>query len=358
MTHTADPTLGPEIRESSLTDGPSEPRAPGSSALKRAFQCLALVGLLLALLTSCKVSSHPVAPSPMGQVVSSDELVARLGEPGPVAVETVVAAEWVVDRAGLINLDHDEAKAHGLTSGDEPIHIAMHVLRHPTRGVYLVDTGVERAFRTDKGNALIRGLVGSAMNVDAMKVHVDTASYLAAHRIEPRGVLLTHLHVDHLTGMRDIPNQVPVYLGPGETEARGFMNLFVQGITDEALEGKGPLLELQYARDPAGRFAGVIDLFGDSSVFALWVPGHTAGSTAYLARTPDGPVLMVGDACHTAWGWEHDVEPGTFSNDPDESVISLRRLRQLVAAHPHISVRLGHQTLPPQPHAKASPKRP
>jgi len=33
--------------------------------------------------------------------------------------------------------------------------------------------------------------------------------------------------------------------------------------------------------DPSGLFAGVLDVFGDGSFWALWVPGHTPGSTAY-----------------------------------------------------------------------------
>jgi len=92
----------------------------------------------------------------------------------------------------------------------------------------------------------------------------------------------------------------------------------------------------------------VLDVFGDGTVWALAVPGHTPGSTAYLARTPTGPVLLVGDACHTAWGWENGVEPGKFSADLPKSADSLARLKRLVARHPEIDVRLGHQALPPK----------
>ena len=95
--------------------------------------------------------------------------------------------------------------------------------------------------------------------------------------------------------------------------------------------------------DPSGRFAGVLDLFGDGSLFAILVPGHTAGSVAYLARTPRGPVLFTGDTSHTRWGWEHDVEPGEFTADRPKNAESLKRLRALVAEHPAIDVRLGHQ---------------
>jgi glyoxylase-like metal-dependent hydrolase (beta-lactamase superfamily II) len=84
-------------------------------------------------------------------------------------------------------------------------------------------------------------------------------------------------------------------------------------------------------------------VFGDGSLWALLVPGHTPGSTAYLARTTKGPVLLTGDTCHTRWGWEHDVAPGSFTADHAANVESLKRLRALVAEHPAIDVRLGHQ---------------
>jgi len=95
-------------------------------------------------------------------------------------------------------------------------------------------------------------------------------------------------------------------------------------------------------------------VFNDGSLWALHVPGHTPGSTAYLARTGKGPVLLVGDACHTSWGWEHSVEPGTFSSDQPRSAESLRSLSELVKRHPSIDVRLGHQPLRATDRSRAS----
>src|SRR5688572_24142701 len=107
--------------------------------------------------------------------------------------------------------------------------------------------------------------------------------------------------------MPDVPRGTPIYTGPGETESRAFTNLFVQGVTERAFEGHGRVREWRYEQERDGPFEGVIDVFGDRSFFAIWVPGHTPGSTAYLARTNKGAVLLTGDASHTSWGWEHDV---------------------------------------------------
>lgn len=299
-------------------------------------------------------SEHPVAPANLGVPSSSLALEAVLDEPGPVRVETLLAARWEVPRSGLINLEHPASKAAGLEDGPEPIEVYFHALRHPSHGLFIVDSGVERALFSDPDHAVVSGLTRRLSGVDAMRVELDLASWLARQEQPLAGVFLTHLHLDHVLGIPDVPAGTPLFLGPGEASARGFLNLFTQAVTDRALAGKGPLRQWQFQSDPAGRFTGVLDIFGDGSVWALHVPGHTPGSTAYIARTPSGPVALVGDACHTRFGWEHGVEPGNFSADQAESALSLGALEALAARHPALDVRLGHQSRVAQTASDAS----
>jgi len=308
---------------------------------------LLVVAIGVAWLQRWPATTHPSLPASLGQPSSTAALEAIIEEPGPISVETIIGADWQVDRGGLINLDHPTAKAAGLKDGPEPIQIYIHALHHPSRGLFLVDSGIERALESDREHAAVRGLVAKGAHLELLRVHTTTGAWLAARGETPNGVLLTHLHLDHVLGIPDLPSSVTVYLGAGEVEARGMMNVLLAPVVDRTLAGKGPLQTWRFAADPSHLFASVVDVFGDRSLFALWVPGHTKGSTAYLARTPNGPVLFTGDACHTAWGWEHGVEPGSFSNDRPASAESLRQLRALVARHPRIDVRLGHQSLSP-----------
>jgi N-acyl homoserine lactone hydrolase len=314
---------------------------------KRALVVLFTVlaaGLLVALV-GFRPTTHPAIAADLGTASSARDLEAVLDVPGPIRVETVTGADWEVPRSGLINLKSERARAAGLTDGAEPIQIFFHVLHHPRAGAFMIDTGVERALGAAPERSAIRGLVARVMNLDKLHVVTDTATWLERQHEPLSGVLFTHLHLDHVSGLPDVPRGTPLYAGPGETRERAFLNLFVQPVVDRELAGHGPIRELRFKPDPSGTFAGVLDLFGDQTVFALWVPGHTAGSTAYLARTPDGPVMFTGDACHTAWGWEHDVEPGSFSQDRARSAESLSRLEAFVKKHPTIDVRLGHQRL-------------
>jgi glyoxylase-like metal-dependent hydrolase (beta-lactamase superfamily II) len=269
--------------------------------MKSALTALKVAALVsVSVLAGCQATSHPLGVTTTSAVASTGrDLEAVIDEPGPVTVETVVAADWVVDRSGLINLDHPKAKAAHLTDGDEPIELVFHAVRHPTRGLFLVDSGLERAFRDAPSRALIRGMTSKLAHLEKMTTRTLTGDWVAAQSEPVRGVFLTHLHLDHVLGLRDLPSSTVVTVGPGDAKARAFENLFISGVYDDALEGKGPLQEWSFHPDPSGLFAGVVDVFGDGSFWALSVPGHTAGSTAFVARTPSGPVLLTGDACHT-----------------------------------------------------------
>ena len=310
----------------------------------RRFRPMALFSALLWLGgLACAASHHPTQPADLGSASASHAMLAVIPQPGPVVFESVKAADWVVARSGLINLDHPKARSAGLEDGDEAIGICFHVLRHPRFGTFIVDTGVESGFRDPDGNSRVSFLVESAMRTSDLEIHITTREWLASQSEPLAGVFLTHLHLDHVMGLPDVPSSTPVYVGPGESSVSQFLNLFSRGTIDRMLEASGPLREWSYAGDPDGRFTAVVDIFGDASVWAIHVPGHSPGSTAYLIRTPTGPKLLVGDASHTRWGWENGVEPGTFSVDAPRSALSLAVLRELAQEFPQLEVYLGHQ---------------
>src|SRR5665811_522319 len=137
-----------------------------------------IVAAVLALAAGCTASTHAARPAAIGVASSAAAMEALIDRPGPVEVETVVGADWAVTRAGLINLDAPAAKAAHLTDGDEPIQIFVHVLRHPTRGTFLVDTGVTRQLVEDPSRAGVGWVVRKAMHVEKMRLGTDTATLL------------------------------------------------------------------------------------------------------------------------------------------------------------------------------------
>lgn len=303
---------------------------------------------MLVLAVGCRASTLPAVKSPLGTPRAMADLLHVIDLPGPLTVETVTSAYWQVDLSGLLDLSDPQAIAAGLENRDEPIEIDFHAIRHPQFGLFVVDTGVERAERDQPEAVHVTGLVRKVMHAEKLRVVEPFGSWLARQPDKLAGVLLTHLHLDHIWGMPDVPARTPTYTGAGEASARKFDHLFVQGMTDDLLAGQEELREWPVAPTAGGALAAV-DVFGDGSLWALATPGHTPGSTAYLARTPQGSILLTGDTCHTAWGWQHGVPPGSFTADREANRRSLAALRELAAQHPAMQVRLGHQRLAPGP---------
>lgn len=304
---------------------------------------LALGCVFVLILRGCTVSSHPSGKSALGKASSSAEIERLIDQPGPIQLETINSADWSVSLAGLVNLKSQAAIQAGLKDRDEPIQVYAHLLRHPKFGNYLVDTGVSKKLLDDPGKEGLNWLIRKVMHTERMKLNKSTAEILQGMDGKLSGVFFTHLHIDHISGMPDIPNDVPLYIGASESTETNLKNMFVHGASDQLLENKQPLQEWNFQSDPQNKFEGIVDIFEDGSVFAISVPGHTPGSTAYLIRTTHGPVLLTGDACHTRWRWEHTVEPGDFTEDNERNLENLKRLKRLVASHPQIEVRFGHQ---------------
>ncbi len=293
----------------------------------------------LLLLTGCNASSISTKASSDGQNISMAELESIINVPGPIKFEKHVAANWSINLSGLLNLEHPLAVKAGLQEKDEPIQLYVYSLSHPDRGTYLVDSGISERFNSPDENPDLSFLVKMAMKTDKIQVIKTTQQLAKQSAGGVSGVFLTHIHMDHILGLTDLPKSTPVYTGPGEGSLSSAEHMFTQGTTDRLLANVQQLREWQFDQN------GIVDIFGDKSVFAIHSPGHSPGSTAYLVRSTEGPQLLIGDATHTRWGWEHGVEPGTFSADPEKSVESLQRLIQLSESFPEITVHPGHQSL-------------
>lgn len=294
--------------------------------------------LLMFFITGCQFypTHHLSVSSSLGQESNYQSLIESLTSGKKISVNTVKSANWKVPLSGLLNLDSAAAKHEGLEDHDEDIQIFTFHLNHPQHGDFLIDTGVSHQFYNDPQSLGIPSWLEPQLGLENMKILTTTGDYIKAQNLNLKGVFLTHLHLDHISGISAIDKQVPLYVGQGETQESYFLYAATRGATDTMLNGRPALQEWT---------AKYIDVFSDGSVFAIHSPGHTAGSTAYLVNTFEGPVLFTGDASHTAWGWTHGVEPGSFSTDQTRSRESLDELIKLVKSYPEIRVQPGHQSL-------------
>lgn len=293
--------------------------------------------MLLALTLACALSDHPEEQALLSSPAATT-WQALLAGPAVIEHEAVISARWQVPLSGLVDLD--DPRARDLPEGDVPIVLPIHVLRHPVAGTFIVDTGVDRDLAAGGHGALgppVRPFLGSMEAVQSL------GAVLARQAAPLSGVVLTHLHLDHVLGLPDVPADVPLYVGAGEQTVRKAEHALLSGTYGTLLAGRRPLQVVSPAQGAVVEGMPVVDLVGDGSLLLLPSPGHTPGSLAVLALSTDGPVLLTGDTCHTRWGWQQGVSPGSFTADPAGNAASLKALRDLVAAHPAIQVFVGHE---------------
>ncbi|WP_210410038.1 MBL fold metallo-hydrolase [Leptospira langatensis] len=300
------------------------------------------LSLLLAMFPYCAVTSNQSVSVSKGTAAELQNI--PLTEKGPIVLKKIVASDWLADREGLINFKDPKVAAAGLQPGKEPIQIYFYVIDHPKFGRFVVDTGMADVFRKDQKEWPVSGIVASQMNIPDLKIHTTIKEWMAKDPKKVEGIFLTHMHLDHIFGVSDFPVGTPIYTGPNEPGDSRFLHMFVQGTTDRVLGPNTVLSELNFSGKEEGSKINIIDFFGDQSFYVIYVPGHTAGSLAFLVKSTTGTQLLTGDTCHTKWGWENSVTPGGFTKDQDANVASLNLLKQIAAKFPKIQVHPGHQS--------------
>lgn len=294
---------------------------------------------LFFFLISCSVTSHQSKQVQLGKPFSLQNL--NQDVKGPITFQKFTSADWEVERGGLINLN--DPKAAGLKPGPEPIQIYFYVIDHPKFGRYVIDTGISKEFRKDPKDWPVSSIVASAMNTATLKIRVTVEEWLKKDPKKVEGIFLTHMHLDHIMGTRDFASGLPIYVGPNESTGKRFINLFVQGTTNNVLGENPNLSELKF--EETENSPGVLDFFGDQSLLIFHLEGHTRGSLAFLVKSSSGTQLILGDSCHTSWGWENQVPPGDFTENLEKNGEALAFLKKIASRFPKIQVHPGHQSI-------------
>ncbi len=211
-------------------------------------------------------------------------------------------------------------------------------VRHPSAGTVLIDTGMHPAagnnLREDFGipmSLLFRGL---------RPVDAPFDEQLRTLNIEPSAVeqvIMTHLHVDHTSGMRLLPNAEFVStLEEWRAARQGFAA--AKGYVDHHLppEPRMRLIDLDRDGEPHGAFTKTIDLLDDGSIRLVSTPGHTPGHLSVLLRlTHDRQALIVGDAAYTLRNIQEEILP-MLTADDHASLRSMREIKAFAASEPEM----------------------
>jgi glyoxylase-like metal-dependent hydrolase (beta-lactamase superfamily II) len=269
-----------------------------------------------------------------------------------VRLQPLLCGRSVAPPAYLLGQPGRRAALRGLGIGVRrsewsPIPIVAFLLEHPGAGPVLIDTGLHSSVAVKPAESL--GRLGTLAFRD---LQMDPGQALPAQLrergIEPsavRTVVMTHMHIDHASGISEFPDATFV-LARAEWEAatsQGQTHGYMTRQFDHAFDYR--LLDFDEAGEggPASfaGFARSFDLFGDGSVRAVYTPGHTLGHMSVVVRTAGGEVLVAGDAIYVRRNLD-DTHLPHRTEDDHLYRRSLREMQQYVRETPDALVIPGH----------------
>lgn len=181
------------------------------------------------------------------------------------------------------------------------VPVPAFLVEHPIAGPVLIDTGFHSSVAVDPKQNL--GRIGTITFKDAkMNPEQAVPAQLRARGIEPNTVetvLMTHLHIDHASGMSEFPGATFVF-SKREWEAATTDGQF-QGYYRPQFDHAFEYRTLDFDAPDCESFATFgrsYDIFGDGSVRAVYTPGHTHGHVSFVLRLADREALVASDAIY------------------------------------------------------------
>jgi glyoxylase-like metal-dependent hydrolase (beta-lactamase superfamily II) len=224
----------------------------------------------------------------------------------------------------------------GGSFGDKRRFAATAVLVTHPRGDFLIDAGfgAEIAAHVRAQPWFARAPYTATRTASEQ---LDVGGY---DRARLRGVLITHSHWDHVSGLDQL--LVPIWTNAGElqyaAEAR-------DGTVFRTVSKAHEVHRYEFAQTPYLGFPASYDLHGDGSLVLALAGGHTSGSVIVFVTLPTGQrYAFIGDVTWQLEGITKpaerpllmrklaDVDPGRVREDLLQ-VASLAGLMQVVPAH-------------------------
>lgn len=226
------------------------------------------------------------------------------------------------------------------------------VVRHPTHGITLFDTGYSERFAAETHPfpaRLYRWLTPVALAPGETAVE-----QLRAESVRPedvRRIVISHFHADHVAGLRDFPNAEFIATREALAAVQGHGTLktllkgFLPGLLPDDFADRARLLERSAFTDALGPFAAH-DLFGDGAVQLVSLPGHAAGQVGLLVRGETKRVLLAADAAWTTASFRERRPPmriaDLIAQAPRTAEQTLMALHALSIADPELDIVPSH----------------
>jgi len=226
------------------------------------------------------------------------------------------------------------------------VPVPAFLIRHPSAGAILIDTGLHPSIATDGSENF--GRMATRFGKPGLDAGEDVPAQLRKRGLDPGEipvVVMTHMHIDHTSAISEFPNSTFVV---SETE------------WEAAATGPSPLLNgyrrphYDYAFDyrtvdfnrsgidSYATFGRTFDLFGDGSVRLAYTPGHSAGHMSVILHLSERDFVIGGDATYMQAQLDGDAPLAPRPFDAHNYRRSLQELKLFRREFPDAIVTPGH----------------
>ncbi|OPY27899.1 MAG: Hydroxyacylglutathione hydrolase [Methanobacterium sp. PtaU1.Bin242] len=254
--------------------------------------------------------------------------------PRPALVESFQTGSVILNKRGALNPDHPLAL--DVESENLEVPILAHWVHHEIFGDFLLDAGLDASYFQDP-----KGGIDSIHADEFIQYkNQNIGFYIKDRKISLKGVFLSHLHSDHIAGVRELPHNIPYVVGKGE------LDKYHPDICGDFLKDVKTLYEIDFSKinemAPLGPSA---DLLGDGSLWAIWTPGHTPGHISYLLNGLDGPVFFTMDAAFIYENLKQGVASSDYTWNVKMAQKTLEKIITFLKIYPQLRVGAGHELL-------------
>jgi N-acyl homoserine lactone hydrolase len=226
------------------------------------------------------------------------------------------------------------------------IPVPAFLVRHPSVGAILVDTGLHPSIATDGKENF--GSLGSRIGKPSLAAGEDVPGQLRERGLDPHEipvVVMTHLHTDHSSAISEFSQSTFVVSGTewesGATGSWPTLNGYRRQHFDYAFDYR--TIDFERAGiDSYASFGRTFDLFGDGSVRLASTPGHSAGHMSVVCRLRQSDFVIGGDAMYVAAQLDGEAALPPRPFDAHNFRRSLQELRLFRRQYPDAIITPGH----------------
>jgi glyoxylase-like metal-dependent hydrolase (beta-lactamase superfamily II) len=227
------------------------------------------------------------------------------------------------------------------------------LISHPKFGAILFDTGYSNRFFQETRSFPFRFY---AMTTPVYLQPEDSAvNQLTKYGVSPEAVkyiIISHFHADHIGGLRDFPNAEFICFRSAYEAVKSLRNTaalragFLPGLLPTDFEQRVIFVEEQEISSlPShyGSFNTGFDLFGDSTLIGVELPGHATGQLGLFFTDVDNrDYFLIADACWLSRAYQDFVRPHPIANlifsDKRQYLDTLRRIHLLHQLNPNLKI--------------------